>query len=626
MYQSQKKVVSKKFIAIFASIFLAIGAGGMLVNTASAFVNNNHNESAHPKLMVIKHVVNDNGGTSTASNFILTISTSDEDEQTTLATFTGSEAGTLTTLASNEDNSSFVVKEPSHIGYTVSFSGDCDSKGKISIKNGQSKTCTVTNNDIIRPENTLARCSDKLDNDGDLKIDLDDSDCVAFMPKITVTKVVVGGSKVVSDFPLFVTDNDNDADDASSTSIQVTSGVAKTLDEDTYVVSEVNTDKNYIASFSGDCSNELHSVTLAVGDVRSCIITNTYIPPVIDICPNIDGPQSTIPEGMMLNSDHQCVEIPLSCDTQSVNTIVVSDTSNSVVGEDTTAYATFVHSAWTSISGSTWIWDAYHVAHPDQSETKDFSKDFTVMGTLTSATLEVAADNSFTVWINGTQVAADTTEFNYSAVKSYTIATNLLIQGTNTIKMEVTNFPSGTDPEANPAGALYKLTLTGNSCLPPPICTEGQVLKNNICITPHTGDNCTEGQHSNNDGGCVDDTPPVTPPTGGNGGGGGSTIFDYWGCTNKNATNFNSLASKDDGSCKIPQGGSSSSTDVVGSNVGEVLGASTTTPDLSLPIGCTEYIHSYMRQGRKNDSEDISRLQTFLNETMGAKQIGRAHV
>ena len=132
------------------------------------------------------------------------------------------------------------------------------------------------------------------------------------------------------------------------------------------------------------------------------------------------------------------------------------------------------------------------------------------------------------------------------------------------------------------------------------------------------GGDCPIGQHSNGDGGCIVDEegqPPVNPPVTG----GGSTIFDYWGCTNKNATNFNSIASKDDGSCKIPQGGSSSSTDVGGSNVGEVLGASTTTPDLSLPTGCTEYIHSYMRQGRKNDSEDVSRLQTFLNETMGAK-------
>lgn len=32
---------------------------------------------------------------------------------------------------------------------------------------------------------------------------------------------------------------------------------------------------------------------------------------------------------------------------------------------------------------------------------------------------------------------------------------------------------------------------------------------------------------------------------------GGSVTFDYWGCTNLSATNYNSLANKDDGSCKI---------------------------------------------------------------------------
>ncbi len=50
----------------------------------------------------------------------------------------------------------------------------------------------------------------------------------------------------------------------------------------------------------------------------------------------------------------------------------------------------------------------------------------------------------------------------------------------------------------------------------------------------------------------------VAAPTTGctsNCGGGGSTVFDYPGCTNPAATNYNRLANKDDGSCSYPGGG-----------------------------------------------------------------------
>ncbi len=88
-------------------------------------------------------------------------------------------------------------------------------------------------------------------------------------PKLTVTKVVVnngGGTKLVSDFPLFV----------SATA--VTSGVQTTFAAGTYTVSET-TQANYTAVISGDCSAS-GSVTLSAGNVKSCTITNTYVPPV----------------------------------------------------------------------------------------------------------------------------------------------------------------------------------------------------------------------------------------------------------------------------------------------------------------------------------------------------------
>ena len=101
------------------------------------------------------------------------------------------------------------------------------------------------------------------------------------------------------------------------------------------------------------------------------------------------------------------------------------------------------------------------------------------------------------------------------------------------------------------------------------------------------------------------------------GGGGGSSSFDYWGCTNPAATNYNSLANRDDGSCQVPGG-----TPPTGGETpqGEVLGASTVTePEMPLPPSCaaSPYITDFMKMGKKNDVEQVKLLQTFLNEYLG---------
>lgn len=121
---------------------------------------------------------------------------------------------------------------------------------------------------------------------------------------------------------------------------------------------------------------------------------------------------------------------------------------------------------------------------------------------------------------------------------------------------------------------------------------------------------------------CPNAEVPPTPPSGG----GGSSTFDYYGCTDATATNFNSLANKDDGSCKHKNdtpnggGGSEATTTTTGGSTGEVLGAATTTPELPLPPACVQnpYLRDYLKMGKKNDPEQVKLLQTLLNEQMGA--------
>jgi hypothetical protein len=88
---------------------------------------------------VIKHVVNDNGGTATAADFTMTVTGNSPSP----ATFPGDESGTTVTL----NPGTYSVTETGPAGYTASFSADCSG----SIVAGLTKICTVTNDDQVAP-------------------------------------------------------------------------------------------------------------------------------------------------------------------------------------------------------------------------------------------------------------------------------------------------------------------------------------------------------------------------------------------------------------------------------------------------------------------------------------------
>jgi prealbumin domain-containing protein len=88
------------------------------------------------QLTIIKHVVNDGGGSASASQFTLTINGVAADGGNS---FPGSEAGTVKLVTPG----SYDVTESGPSGYSASFSSGCS--GTISA--GDTVTCTVTNND-----------------------------------------------------------------------------------------------------------------------------------------------------------------------------------------------------------------------------------------------------------------------------------------------------------------------------------------------------------------------------------------------------------------------------------------------------------------------------------------------
>jgi hypothetical protein len=227
------------------TITLALG------DVKSCIITNN-DKPAH--LNVIKNVTNDNGGTLTSGDFSITVTGNSPSP----ASFAGSSTAVDVTI----DAGSYSVAEGSVYGYSGTLSTDCVG----SILPGETKTCTITNDDVA--------------------------------PKLTVTKVVTndnGGTKVVADFPLFI----------DSTS--VTSGVQTVLNAGTYTVSETSL-TTYAAAITGDCATD-GTITLVVGDVKSCTITNDDIAPkltVIKKVVNDDGGTYTS-TGFTLTVDDQIV-------------------------------------------------------------------------------------------------------------------------------------------------------------------------------------------------------------------------------------------------------------------------------------------------------------------------------
>ncbi|OGY18605.1 MAG: hypothetical protein A2900_02890 [Candidatus Chisholmbacteria bacterium RIFCSPLOWO2_01_FULL_50_28] len=188
------------------------------------------NDDIAPTITLVKEVINDNGGTASENDFGLTV-----------------DGGGVTSgqVAAVNANTPIAINEAGLTGYTfISLTGDekCPSQlgGTVTLDEGEDITCTITNDDV--------------------------------QPKLTVTKVVVtdnGGTKQVGDFPLFVDQT------------PVTSGVQNGFDAGAYTVSETQ-DAGYTMAISGDCDAQ-GSVTLAVGDEKSCTIENDDIAPTLTL-------------------------------------------------------------------------------------------------------------------------------------------------------------------------------------------------------------------------------------------------------------------------------------------------------------------------------------------------------
>jgi hypothetical protein len=219
---------------------LSAGCSGTIANgeTKTCTITNDDQQGT---IVVIKEVINDNGGTKVAGDFEMQVTATNP----TPASFPGEEDPGTTVAV---DAGDYSVDEGNHDGYSKDLSAGCSG----TIANGETKTCTITNDDIA--------------------------------PTLTVIKHVQnndGGSANAGAWSIHVKSGSTDV--AGSPKPGSEQGDTYTLDAGSYTVSESGGPQGYtFVGFSGHCS-ATGTVTLQVGETKSCTLTNNDQPRLIVI-------------------------------------------------------------------------------------------------------------------------------------------------------------------------------------------------------------------------------------------------------------------------------------------------------------------------------------------------------
>ena len=202
--------------------------------TKTCTVTNNDQPA---NLIIIKEVINDSGGAAVVSDFGGTIGGT--------ATFAGGQTWTGTAAPGQNKAmtlaGTYNVVETAFPGYATTYSADCNS----TIALGQTKTCTVTNNDIpaqLRVNKVTVPAIDA----GRFNLTIDGT-----------THSVAGG-----------------VGNGGNTGFQLVNAGTHTAGENTTGVTPATSLDDYVTSINGACS-AAGQITLALGQVAECTITNT---------------------------------------------------------------------------------------------------------------------------------------------------------------------------------------------------------------------------------------------------------------------------------------------------------------------------------------------------------------
>jgi len=168
-----------------------------------------------PSYLIVNKVVVNHGLTKVASDFTLLVDTNP----------------VVSGITNTFNSGAHTVSENLDTNYDLTYSGDCNSSGLVTLVPTLTKVCTLTNTEKLA--------------------------------YITVNKIVLGGPLSISSFAPFKVGITT-----------VSQGVATAIDSGTYTITET-TSSDYTQTFSGDC-NASGIITLVSGQSKVCTITNTY--------------------------------------------------------------------------------------------------------------------------------------------------------------------------------------------------------------------------------------------------------------------------------------------------------------------------------------------------------------
>jgi hypothetical protein len=199
-------------------------------------------QDADSTLTVATGVVNDNGGTRQPGDITAHVRAGANDVDGSPQP--GSSRGTPYELPAG----SYSVAAGAATGYSFAYSGACGPDGAVNLTLGQSATCTITANDVA--------------------------------PTLTVVTSVVNdhaGMALPDSFSVHVRLGGSDA--AGSPRPGSSAGTTYTLDANAYSVS-ADPIAGYGLAVAGDCAGD-GSITLSVGNNRTCTITANDDPPAV---------------------------------------------------------------------------------------------------------------------------------------------------------------------------------------------------------------------------------------------------------------------------------------------------------------------------------------------------------
>jgi len=140
--------------------------------------------------------------------------------------------------------------------------------------------------------------------------------------------------------------------------------------------------------------------------------------------------------------------------------------TNDIVGETgSNAIPVTPDSRWSaSIPGATWVWGTSPV-DPLLDQNFTFKRTFYWSGTVDTATLQIAADNLYWVYLNGNLIATSPNDQTFLTAQAIDLAGSGIQEGTNTLEIKAENIPNTANPTDNPAGLLYKLSIYSTNCI-----------------------------------------------------------------------------------------------------------------------------------------------------------------